>query len=176
MLVTMPTAFSASVSKPDNSSVVTSLADKTCINMPIEEEIEGSALACPGINGYKLNLYDENMRQTINVISPTGQEYPLKLWHVITRHFSSIDKTVEWRVTRLNDSSQPVAVIIRMNAQIQKDINVPPEKKSWLAVVKLGQKEICVTAKIPVSSVAINKARTEADNSKSKPCLGETDY
>lgn len=166
----------SSDSQNNITSIHTSLVIKDCQQQQVDEEIESSSFSCPGTAGYRLTLLDDNLRQSITVISPDKKEFPLNYWHVITRYFSNVGDKAEWRITKINGTSKPIALIVRVNAQIQKDVDAKPETKSYLAVAKITKKEVCVTDRIPLSANAIETARNAADNSPTKNCLEETSY
>jgi len=158
-------------SQKEIASLYTSLETKDCQTLQVDEEIGNATLSCPGTAGYGLYLLDDNMRQSITIITPNRHEFPLNYWHVITPYFSYLGKKAEWRVTLTNGTSKPIALIIQVNAQVQKDVDAKPETKSYLAVAKITQKEICVTDRIPLTATAIEKARTAAETATKKTCL-----
>lgn len=158
-------AFTAEI-----DSVYTDLAPARCQTIEVEQDPMPSSLKrCPGIAGYRLLVADDDLRQTVTVVSPDGKKHPLDLWHVISGAFSSVGSKAEWRIIKEKGKIVPVALIIRVNA------NEDPENsnrvKSYLAVAKITPETICVTDKIAPGATANQEARRAADASAEKPCL-----
>jgi hypothetical protein len=128
-----------------------------------------STSACIGVAGYNLRLEYDDARESITVISPNGRKHPLNLWQVMSSGFSSVGQKAEWRVTKRNGKSVPIALIVRFNASENPEDST--KVTSYLAVAKITPQKICVTDKIPPSSTANEDARRAADSSASKPCL-----
>ena len=79
-------AFAAAI-----DSVYTDLAPEKCRTIEVEQDPMPSSLQrCPGIGGYRLLVADDDLRQTVTVISPDGKKHPLDLWQVITGAFSAV--------------------------------------------------------------------------------------
>jgi len=151
-------------------SVYTDLALERCRTIEVEEDpMPRSLQRCPGIAGYTLHVADEDLRQTVTVISPNGKKHPLDLWQVITTAFSSLGDKAEWRIIREKGRIIPVALIVRVNAN--EDPENPNRVRSYLAVAKLTQESICVTDKIAPGATANQEARNAADASAHKPCM-----
>jgi hypothetical protein len=158
-------AFAAEI-----DSVYTDLAPERCRTIEVAQAPMSSSLQrCPGIAGYTLHVAEDDLRQTVTVVSPDGKKHPLDLWHVITGAFSSVGSKAEWRVIKEKGKILPVALIIRVNAN--EDPEHPNRVKSYLAVAKITPKTICVTDKIDPGPTANQQARDAADASAQKPCL-----
>src|SRR5688572_21353487 len=71
------------------TSLYSDLGSSTCKTTQVDEETGSSVQNCPGIAGYKLQVLDDDSRQSITVVAPDRKEYPLDLWDVVTRSFSS---------------------------------------------------------------------------------------
>ena len=150
-------------------SVYTDLAPSKCRTLEVVEETGASVQRCAGTGGYKLLVLDDDARQSITVIDPSGKEHPLDFWQVITFGFSSVGDKAEWRVTRMRGKITPVALIVRVNAN--EDAENPNRKTSYLAVAKITRDETCVTHKIPSAAGANTSARRAADSAVTAPCL-----
>ena len=166
-------AISGWTSLPQDQSPVTSLytdlGSSKCKTTQVEEETGSSVQNCPGIAGYKLQVLDDDSRQSITVVAPDRKEYPLDLWDVVTRSFSSVGNKAEWRVTKNGNKISPVALIVRVQAS--EDSANPKRLTSYLAVAKITPDAICVTHKIAPGAKANEEARRAADGAQSTPCL-----
>lgn len=147
-------------------SVYTDLAPARCKTIETHEESAGSVQKCPGVAGYELLVEDDDLRQSVTVVSPDGKKHPLNYWQVITSAFSSLGEKAEWRVEKKGDKVQPFALIVRVNAS--ENPEAPERKTSYLAVTKITAAMVCVTAKVKTNE----EARAAADASADKPCLG----
>jgi hypothetical protein len=123
---------------------------------------------CPGVAGYKLQSEEGDLRQNIQVISPSGKKHSLELWNVIGSGFSVHGEKAEWRVKHQSGKTVPVALIVRYNVANPEDST---KGTSWLAVAKITAARICITDKIAPGANANVAARNAADNAAAKPCL-----
>lgn len=150
-------------------SIYTSLATKDC--KTIEQSDEGAGWyrgACPGVGGYKLELLEGDIRQTIDIIAPDKKKYELALWRVVSPAFSATGEKAEWRVTRKGKTVTPLALIVRFNANENSE---NPEKiTSRLVVVKITKTQACITDIVEPTANQNVKARELADASAGKPC------
>lgn len=151
------------------SSIYTNLSESSCKTIKVDEETGSSVQRCAGVAGYKLQVEDDDLRQSVTVITPNGKKHPLNYWQVITSAFSSVGDKAEWRVERRGGKTVPTALIVRVNASENPD--APDQKTSYLAVAKITPNEICVTAKIKGGPSANAEARRAADASANQPCL-----
>ena len=151
------------------TSVYSDLASGKCKTIEVDKETGSTVQNCPGIAGYKLQVLDDDARQSITVITPDRKEHPLDLWHVITLGFSSVGNKAEWRVLRNGNKISPVALIVRVQAN--EDSANPKRVTSYLAVAKITPDAVCVTHKILPGTKANEDARRAADNAQSAPCL-----
>jgi hypothetical protein len=149
-------------------SIYTSTLVKDC--KTIEQDNEGAGYyrgECPGVGGYKIELIEGDIRQTINMIAPNGTSSELNFWSTVSGGFSAVGEKAEWRITRNGKKVTPFALIIRYNAQ-----NPETEKNdSFLVVVKITGNSACVTEIIKPTANQNVKAREAADNSANKPCV-----
>jgi hypothetical protein len=149
-------------------SVYTNLTGSQCRQVSVTEP-SGSVSRCVGFGKYKLLVLEDDLRVSVNVITPTGKTFPLNYWQVITPNFSSLGNKAEWRVSKKQGKVTPFALIVRVNAF---EFPEQPQKlRSYLAVAKITPNSICVVDKIPPSSNQNKVARQAADNSTKKPCL-----
>lgn len=152
-----------------NTSVYSSLSK--C--RKVASDVISSTHLCGGVGGYKLQREEGDGRESITVISPAGQKHQLEFWNVISSAFSHVGERAEWRVARKNGRVVPVALIVRFTSSENSsgDNPKPTSLISYLAVTKITQQKICVTAKIAQSKTANEEARRAADASADKPCL-----
>ena len=95
-------------------SVYSALSDKACKELERTEDEGGSYRGlCPGVAGYKLELIEGDLRQTITVVDPKGKKHPLQFWN-LTGAFTAVGETAEWRM----NGKKPIALIVRLNANI----------------------------------------------------------
>jgi hypothetical protein len=152
-----------------NRSVYTNVGDKTCRTIKADETEGGSYIGiCRGVGGYKLQVEEGDLRQNIEVITPTGQKHSLELWTVVGSSFSALGQKAEWRVKTQKGKVVPVALIVRYNLSNPEDST---KTTSYLAVAKITAAKICVTDKIAPGAGANVAARTAADQAADKPCL-----
>ena len=150
---------------PAAESVYTDLAPARCKTVEVTEESGGSVQKCPGVAGHELLVEDDDLRQSVTVVTPDGKRHPLNYWHVITTAFSSLGEKAEWRVEKKGGRVRPYALIVRVNAS--ENPEKPDEKTSYLAVAKITAAKVCVTDKVKTNE----EARAAADASANKPCL-----
>jgi hypothetical protein len=149
------------------NSVYTSLAEKDCRVMEVDEESASSVSRCPGVAGHALLVSDGDARMSVGVITPDGKAHELHYWTVITHAFSSLGPRAEWRM----QGERPIALIVRVNAF--EDPDNPERTTSYLAVAKLTPQEICVTDRIGPVPDANTAARAAADRSAGRTCVKE---
>jgi len=152
-----------------NQSVYTSLSTKGCRTIRSTSKEGGSYVGiCNGLAGYKLQVEEGDLRQNIQVITPSGKKHSLELWNVVGSGFSVLGEKAEWRVKRQGGKTVPVALIIRYNVANAEDST---KSTSYLAVAKITPTKICITDKIGPNADANVAARIAADNAGTKPCL-----
>jgi hypothetical protein len=93
---------------------------------------------CPGVAGYRLEVTEGDLRQTLNVITPNKKKYELDLSNV-SGAFSNLGPRAEWRM----NGKVPAALIFRFNAN--ENPEDPSKVTSYLIVAKITKNEICVT-------------------------------
>jgi hypothetical protein len=146
-------------------SIYTSLSAKSCKALEQEDGYRG---VCPGVGGYKLELLEGDLRQTINVITPNGTKSELELWTAVSSGFSSVSGKAEWRITGKGKSVKPDSLILRFNASENPDDST--KITSYLVVVKIDGNAACISEIIKPMSNQNEKAREAADNSAGQPC------
>src|SRR5690606_38990462 len=91
------------------TSVYTELDDKKC--KTLKPDTDNGVLylgRCEGVGGYALHIKEGDLRQTIDVITPEGEEHELRLWEHFGG-FSAVGPRAEWRVK----VGKPFALIFR---------------------------------------------------------------
>jgi len=147
-----------------NTSVYTSTSTRACKTIESSAEEAGYYRGrCPGVGGYKLELIEGDIRQTLNVITPTKKKFELNFWQY-NGNFSAIGDKVEWRLKK----GVPVAIIARFNVA---DASGETKGSSLLIVSKIGRKESCVVEIIDPVAKQNEKARISADAASTKQCL-----
>jgi hypothetical protein len=147
-----------------NTSIYTDLSDTKCKTLKLREDEGGSYLGeCRGVAGYKLNVLEGDLRQSIDVITPRGKRYELNLWNV-SGGFSSVGPTAEWRMK----GRKPVALIVRYN--VSENPEETSKLTSYLVVVKLTNNEICITSALKPTRLHNSEARKAADKAATQPC------
>lgn len=158
--------------KPTDSaieSIYTDLAAEKCRTIESDETGAGSYIGeCPGVGGYKLEVLEGDIRQTINVIAPSGKKSELEFWSKISSAFSAVGEKAEWRVKKNGKEIKPLALIVRYNTN--EDPEKPEKNTSRLVVIKISGDTACITDIVEPIKDANVKARELADASAGKPC------
>lgn len=152
------------------SSVYTDLRTEKCKTIEATDEGAGSYRGeCKGIGGYKLEVLEGDIRQSINVISPSGEKSELNFWSTVSGGFSSVGEKAEWRVTGTGKKAKPYALIVRYNAS--ENPEMPEKTTSYLVVIKLDGDSACITDIVKPTKNQNVTARKLADEAANKPCL-----
>ena len=156
-------------------SVYTSLDEKTC--KTLESETGGTGWyrgECKGVGGYKLQLTEGDLRQSVDVIAPNKSKYELDFTGHVSGGFSSVGAQAEWRVSRGKGKKvYPIALIVRFNAsENPEDSSIIT---SYLVVTKITKNQICITNIVKPGAKANEEARKFADSSATKPCQSAGD-
>ena len=133
----------------------------------LESHRMGSTQSCPSFRGIKVNVIEGDLRQTINLIRK-DKEYPLNLWSKISPAFSFLGTKIEWRHTK-GKPRDIKGIIVRFNAS--EDFDNSAKTTSYLAVVKINAKTMCVVGKIAPQAKQNQKARNMLDRSHNMPCF-----
>lgn len=173
-LVTLSTALLFSLSLNSQAadsitSVYTNLDGAGCKTLESSEEGGGWYKGrCNGISAYKLLVMEGDLRQTITVVDPKQQEFPLELWNTVSSGFSSLGAKAEWRVKKQANQTLPIALIVRFN--VSENPEQPEKNTSYLVVSKITAKQICVTDVVKPQAKANELARKLADQAANKAC------
>jgi len=153
----------AGFASAQNTSVYTSTKTSSCRTIESHPDEGGSYIGeCAGTGGYKVQLLEGDIRQTLNIITPAKKKFELNFWGFFGS-FSYIGEKIEWRTKY----GVPVALIARFNVS---DPENEKKSKSYLMVSKIGKTESCVTDIVPASKDQNEQARVLADAASTKPC------
>ncbi len=167
-------AGGAETTKPLNTSttseksapVYTDLTEKGCKTTKKNEEEEWMTQICEGVGGYKLEVFEGDLRSSINVIAPGGKKSELDFQQV-SGAFSTLGEKAEWRVEKKDGRDVPTALIVRFNAS-KGDDNTKTD--SFLIVSKISPEISCITDVVKPIANANEEARKLAENAATKPC------
>ncbi len=163
LLLVACTLFLTGHAVAQNKSVYSSTKTSACRTISSNPNEAGSYEGeCNGTGGYKIRLLEGDIRQTLNIITPSRKKFELNFWSFFGS-FSYIGEKIEWRTK----SGVPVALIARFTVS-----NPENEKKStsYLMVSKIGKASSCVTDVVAPGPKQNEDARTLADAASSKPC------
>jgi hypothetical protein len=174
VFLTAFTAFNAvflDSAAAQTTSYYTKLTEKTCQER--EADPESGVLyeaECEGVAGYKIILWEGDLRQFLYLKSPNGETLGPDLTKINNTLFSFIGKTVEWRVVKKGKTIKPSAIIFRYN--IYKTPDSADKAESLLVVVKITKDNACIVGTVkPDVKNQNKKARELADASAGKPCV-----
>ena len=174
LLITTFLLFSNSLAAQTKTSVYTDLAAKKCKTLESNPDEGGSYRGeCRGVGGIKLEVLEGDIRQSVNVIFPSGKKSELDLWSNVSSAFSSVGEKAEWRVTGKGKNAKPIALIVRFNAS--ENTEKPEINTSYLVVVKIGKNSACITDIVKPSKDQNLSARKLADESADKSCLSTSE-
>lgn len=146
-----------------NKSIYTSTKTSACRTIKATDEGTGSYIGeCAGIGGFKVQLLEGDIRQTLNIITPARKKFELNFWSLFSS-FSAIGEKIEWRTM----AGIPVAMIARYNVADPEDSQ---KTRSYLMVSKIGKSAACVTDVVMPGPRQNKEARKLADSAASKPC------
>ncbi|CAN5367454.1 hypothetical protein BH20ACI2_BH20ACI2_22040 [soil metagenome] len=146
-----------------NKSVYTSTKANACRTIRSSPEGTDSYVGeCRGLANYKVRLVEGDIRQTLDIITPTGKKFELNFWNIFGG-FSSIGEKIEWRLK----GKVPVALIARYNVADPENYR---KSISYLMVSKIDRKIACVTDIVEPGNGQNEKARILADVAPGKPC------
>lgn len=143
-----------------NASVYTSTKTNAC--RTIESISDSYVGECKGVGGFKVQLIEGDIRQTLNIITPARKKFELNFWGFYSS-FSSIGEKIEWRMK----GGEPVALIARYNVANPEDSE---KGTSYLMVSKIGRTASCVTDVVNPGVKQNEEARKLADTAASRPC------
>ena len=156
--------FAAMAAHSQVTSLYTDLAEKKCRTIESTSDEGGSYRGiCPGVGGYKLEVTEGDLRQSLNVIAPSKKKHKLDLSNV-SGAFSSLGPRAEWRM----NGKTPTALVVRFNAN--ENPEEPSKVTSYLVVAKITNNQICVTDVVNPGRLQNTEARRFANNAASSPC------
>lgn len=148
-------------------SVYTGLGERSCKTVESTDDEGGSYRGiCPGVAGFKLELIEGDLRQSINVVDRARKKHELNLWNV-SGGFSFLGPRAEWRMK----GRVPIALIIRFN--VSENPEDSSKTTSYLVVAKITKNSICVADVVGPTRTQNVEARKAADTSAEKPCRFE---
>jgi hypothetical protein len=152
-------------------SLYTNLSAGSCAKeIDKNDPNETPYLSCPGVAGYTLIVRRVDAgRQSVDVVDSAKRVFPLNYQEFVTRHMSTLDGLVEWRVATKDGKPVPIALIVRVQAREDND---QPEKvtHSYVAVAKIAPNETCVTDRIAGGTQSEAEVRSRADTAQERPC------
>ncbi len=161
--------FEAFAQKQKIESVYTDLKTEKCKTLESFPDEGGSYRGvCAGAGGYRLEVLEGDLRQSINVVAPDGKKFELDFWTKVSGGFSSVGEKAEWRVVKSGKNIKPMALIVRYN--VSENPEKPEQTTSYLVITKITGKSACITDVIKPSADANKKARQLADSSANKAC------
>ena len=147
-----------------NKSVYTSTDTKKCKTIEQSDKEAGWYRGhCPGVGGYKLELTEGDLRQSITIIAPNKKKFELNFGSV-SGGFSAVGAKAEWRVK----GTVPTALIIRFNASENPEDST--KITSYLIVSKITKTSACMTDVVKPSTTQNAEAQKLADAAIGKPC------
>lgn len=153
-----------SIAQQSFGSVYTDISDKACVKHIDDESTGAFTMTCPGIHGFRLQVLYDDERSSVSIVTPDKRVIPLNYWDAVTRGFSTLGTRVEWRVGYAGGKATPVAIIVRVNAIDQSDLE-HPKRLPLLAVAKISGDAACVTRAVNALTPDANKqARRFADD------------
>lgn len=164
LIFTISLLFAIAAPAQKIQSVYTSLDDRKCKTLESNPDEGGSYLGeCPGTGGYKLQIAEGDLRQTVSVVAPGKKVFPLEFWSFFSG-FSAVQPTAEWRVK----GKTPVGLIVRFN--VSENPEDTSKTTSYLIVSKITETENCIVEVFKPSKSQNILARQAADSAAVKPC------
>lgn len=161
----VPDTQPASEATPEDGSTYTKI-DKCEIVEQSDEEMPYIKRRCDGHAGYDLLISTSDLRDSVTLVTPEGEEQDLDFNRQIANGaFNNLGKTVEWRG---ENSEKPRVLIARMNVSNAEDPMAADT--SFLAVVKLAD-PACIIARVPPGPGQNVAARRLADRDSLPECL-----
>lgn len=148
----------------------TDIAGKACSKTVDDKSIGAYTMTCPGVGGYSLHIMEDDERSSVNVVAPDKRVFPLDYWDVVTQGFSSLGKKAEWRVTTVGGKTVPIALIIRVNAVDQGDLD-HPRRVPLLAVAQIRKDTACVITKLDAALPTANAQARKLADVEGQACL-----
>ncbi len=145
-------------------SAYTSIESKDCTTL--SNTNLGASFSCEAYGNMKVEVLEEDLRQSITLIRDK-KRYPLELWRSVSPAFSFLGNKIEWRF-RKKEKYKPFAMITRYNVSVGEYLE---QTNSYLAVVKITNKNMCVVGKVKPQRKQNILAREMADKAESLNCV-----
>ncbi|MGE3466331.1 MAG: hypothetical protein AB7J13_05305 [Pyrinomonadaceae bacterium] len=153
----------AAVGVAQTKSVYTSTSEKACKQQKGGADEGGDYTGiCPGVAGYKIELIEGDLRQTLNVITPAKKKLRLR-FNEYYYSFSAVGEKIEWRLRK----GVPYALIVRYNVADPEDSQ---KNTSYLMVAKISRSLACVTEIVPPGPKQNETARRLSDAAPTTAC------
>lgn len=152
-----------------NDSAYTSIQPSDCRFLHVDEESGSSVSRCKGFAGYQLELLEGDLRQTLDLLSPSQQRFQLDYLSNVSTAFSFFGKLVEWRFDKSHRPKKPHAFIVRFN--VSEDPEKPERHTSYLVVSKITPQQACITNIVRPQVNANQLARQLADQATQAACI-----
>jgi hypothetical protein len=145
------------------TSVYTSTNTKACRTIESDPNEAGSYLGrCKGVGGYALDLSEGDLRQSLDLITPSKKKFELNLTSFFSS-FSALGEKVEWRLRK----GVPIALIVRYYVA---DPEGRKKDTPYLIVASVSRKSSCVIDIIDPAPHQNEKARKSADSAATTGC------
>jgi hypothetical protein len=146
-----------------NTSIYTSTRTSDCKTLEsVDDGVGWYVGECKGTGGYKVQLIEGDIRQTLNVITPARKKFELNFWGYYSS-FSAVGQKIEWRIK----GGVPVALIARYSVSNPEQSE---KTTSYLMVAKIGKTAACVTDVVKPGPGQNEEARRLADTAGGRPC------
>jgi hypothetical protein len=152
----------AQAQSPAQTSVYSTLEAEACRTLEQSDEGAGWIVQrCPGPGGWALKLVEDDLRQSLSVLTPRGGEYALDFYTLVSSGFSRMGPRAEWRGRTVKGRFQPQALIVRYTANPNGEDAV--DTTSWLVVARIDPEGACITDRVPPGRDQNLRARRLAD-------------
>lgn len=161
--ITMLAVAGSAAANGKITSQYSALAGDSCISHIDDAATGASTTECPGVQGFRLLVSEDDERSSVSVVTPDRRVFPLDYWDVVTRGFSSLTGKAEWRIANVGGKAVPVALIVRVNTVDQSALG-HPKRIPVLAIAKITPAMACVTHRLDaLANNASRQARKLAD-------------
>ncbi|MCK5728480.1 MAG: hypothetical protein KAH08_04600 [Methylococcales bacterium] len=153
--------FPALLFAQENTSIYTDLSKSACKTLEFNQRPDGipaSLQHCEGLQGYSINVANENYHENLTIEAPDNRQTTIAL------NIVSIGKKAEWRMKKVGNKQIPIAVIIRVS-------DIRSDSKAYLSVTKITDNTVCLIDRIPAKALQNTLARKSADQSENQACI-----
>jgi len=145
------------------TSIYTSTDTRSCRTLESDTSEAGWYRGrCRGVGGYTLELTEGDLRQSLDLITPSKKKFELDLTSFFPS-FSALGRKVEWRLKK----GVPVALIVRY---FVADPEGTKKDTPYLIVASVGRRSSCVIDIIDPGTGQNEKARRSADAAATTGC------